>query len=361
MRSAQALWITQAERAELRDEPLPAAGAEQVCVRALFSAISRGTERLVFQGRVPESEHQRMRAPFQDGDFPFPVKYGYASVGTVEAGPAALLGREVFCLYPHQTHYVVPSASVLPLPPGVPAARAVLAANMETALNAIWDAELCAGDRVLVVGAGVVGCLVAYLAARHPGTEVSVLDVDPRRARIVEQLGARFVDDASAPTDNDVVLHASGGAGGLARALALAALEARVVELSWYGAQLVPLALGAGFHAQRLTLRSSQVGRLPASHAARWSHQRRLALALRLLADPLLDGLISSDTPFASAPERLAAIFAPEAGELCARLVYSSLARGGTARFDGGARAEAARVSSLSEHADEPRVLSPLP
>ena len=322
MRSAQALWITGAERAELRAEPLPTLQPEEVCVRTLFSAISRGTERLVFQGRVPESEHERMRAPFQCGSFPYPVKYGYASAGTVEAGPAALLGRDVFCLYPHQTHYVVPSDSVLPLPAGVPAARAVLAANMETALNAVWDAELGAGDRVVVVGAGVLGCLVAYLAARHPGTEVSVLDLDPRRADIVTQLGARFVSDARAPADNDVVVHASGGAGGLARALELAAVEARVVELSWYGVELVPLALGAGFHAKRLTLRSSQVGRLPASHAARWTHRRRLALALRLLADPVLDGLISSDTPFVSAPARLAEIFAPGSGELCARLSY---------------------------------------
>jgi threonine dehydrogenase-like Zn-dependent dehydrogenase len=240
----------------------------------------------------------------------------------VEAGPAALLGRDVFCLYPHQTRFVVPHDSVLPLPAGVPAARAVLAANMETALNAVWDAELAAGDRVCIVGAGVVGCLVAYLAARHPGTEVCVLDLDPRRANIVERLGARFVQDDQAPDDNDLVVHASGAPPGLARALELAAVEARVLELSWYGEQLVPLALGAAFHAKRLTIRSSQVGRVPVSHAARWSHRRRLATALRLLADPVLDALISSDTPFASAPERLRAIFQPDSGELCARLSY---------------------------------------
>lgn len=334
MSDALALWITGPGRAELRDESLPAVGPDQVCVRTLFSAISRGTERLVFEGRVPKSEYERMRAPFQAGGFPYPLKYGYASVGTVEAGPAALLGREVFCLYPHQTRYVVPSEAVVVLPPDVPAARAVLAANMETALNAVWDAELAAGDRVCIVGAGVVGCLVAYLAARHPGTEVSVLDVDPRRAAVVEQLGARFVleEDAplahpgarsEAPTDNDLVVHASGAPRGLARALELAAVEARVLELSWYGEQLVPLALGEGFHAKRLTLRSSQVGRVPASHAARWTHRRRLGTAIRLLADPVLDALISSDTPFDSAPEHLHAIFRPESGELCARLFYA--------------------------------------
>jgi threonine dehydrogenase-like Zn-dependent dehydrogenase len=325
MADALALWITGLERAELRAESLPVVASDQVCVRAQFSAISRGTERLVFQGKVPESEHERMRAPFQSGVFPYPVKYGYASVGTIEAGPSALVGNEVFCLYPHQSRYVVPSQSVLPLPHGVPAARAVLAANMETALNALWDAELAAGDRVCIVGAGVVGCLVAYLAARHPGTEVFVLDVDARRAEVVAELGARFVLDDAAPMDCDLVVHASGAAAGLSRALELSGVEARVLELSWYGEQLVPLALGAGFHAKRLTLRSSQVGRLPASHAARWTHRRRLATALGLLVDPVLDILISSDTPFVSAPERLRAIFEPDSGELCARLSYPLL------------------------------------
>lgn len=323
MRETLALWITGPQRAELREEALPIAGATEVCVRTLFSAVSRGTERLVFEGRVPHSEHERMRAPFQAGAFPFPVKYGYASVGIVEEGPDALRGRTVFCLHPHQTHYVVPSESVLVLPPDLPPARAVLAANMETALNAVWDAELAAGDRVCVVGAGVVGCLVAYLAARHPGTEVSVLDVDPRRAEVVHKLGARFVLDEQAPLDNDLVVHASGAPRGLARALELAAVEARVLELSWYGEQPVSLALGEGFHAKRLTLRSSQVGRLPASHAARWTHRRRLSTALRLLRDPALDNLFSSDTPFAAAPAHLCAIFRADSGELCARLSYS--------------------------------------
>jgi 2-desacetyl-2-hydroxyethyl bacteriochlorophyllide A dehydrogenase len=319
---ALALWITGPRCAELRGEELTSPRPGQVLVAARYSAISAGSERLVFEGRVPVSEHARMRAPFQAGDFPYPVKYGYCSVGRVLWGPAQLLDRDVFCLYPHQSAYLVPEDSVHPLPDQVPAARAVLAANMETALNGVWDAELRAGDRVCVVGAGVVGCLVAYLAARHPGTTVSVVDIDARKAPLVRSLGAEFASPAAAPRECDVVLHASGAPEGLATALAAAGLEARVVELSWYGDRPVQLALGEAFHAKRLSLRSSQVGRVPAQQAPRWSTRRRLSLALSLLTDPVLDGLISSDCGFAQAPQALAQVSEGSSFELCKRLVY---------------------------------------
>lgn len=322
---ARALWVTGPRRAELRAERLAAPRPGEVLVQALYSAISRGTERLVFEGRVPASEYQRMRAPLQGGDFPFPVKYGYCSVGRVLWGPASLLGRAVFCLHPHQSAYVVAEDQVLPVPERVPAARAVLAANMETALNAIWDAALRAGDRVCVVGAGVIGCLVAHLAARHPGSAVTVVDVDARKAPIVEQLGAVFAAPAAAPSACDVVLHASGAPSGLITALAAAGQEARVVELSWFGDKPVELPLGEAFHPRRLQLVSSQVGRLPPAQAPRWSHRRRLAMALALLADPRLDALISGETAFARAPEALADVFAQDGFELCRRLVYDSV------------------------------------
>jgi 2-desacetyl-2-hydroxyethyl bacteriochlorophyllide A dehydrogenase len=322
---ALALWVTGPRRAELRLEPLAAPQPGQVLVEARYSAISRGTERLVFEGRIPPSEHQRMRAPLQAGDFPFPVKYGYASVGRVVWGPEPLLGHNVFCLHPHQSAYLVGADQVLPLPALVPAARAVLAANMETALNAIWDAELRAGDRVCVVGAGVVGCLVAYLAARHPGCAVSVVDVDARKAALVQSLGAAFALPAAAPVECDVVLHASGAPAGLGTALAAAGSEARVVELSWFGDRRVELALGEAFHARRLDLRSSQVGRLPPAQTPRWTARRRLSLALALLADPLLDGLISAETAFTRAPEALAEACAEGGFELCRRLVYDAI------------------------------------
>jgi hypothetical protein len=320
MSTASAFWITAPGRGEIRDEPLPPAGSGEAVVRALYSGISRGTESLVHAGRIPPSEYTRMRAPFQAGEFPGPVKYGYASVGRVESGPAELIGRLVFCLYPHQTRYVVPAAALQPLPEGVPPARAVLAANLETAINGLWDALPRIGDRIAVVGGGAVGCLVAWLAGRVPGCRVELIDIDPARAGLARALGVDFATPPEATGDADVVVHASGAPAGLETALALAADEATVVELSWYGDREVRLPLGGAFHARRLTLRSSQVGRLPPPQLPRWSSRRRLGLALELLADPALDALIVGECAFADLPARAAALASQ--GALCHRVRY---------------------------------------
>jgi threonine dehydrogenase-like Zn-dependent dehydrogenase len=293
-----------------------------VLVRTLHSGISRGTELLVFRGEVPESEYERMRAPFQEGDFPAPLKYGYASVGVVEQGPQALLGRKVFCLYPHQTHYVVPAEEVHPLPEGLPPARAVLAANMETAVNALWDAAPRIGDRIAVVGSGVVGLLAAWLAGRMPGCEVEVIDTNPARRAVAEGLGLAFASPQAARPHADLVIHASGNAEGLATALRLAAFEATVLEMSWYGRQPVTLPLGEAFHSRRLTLRSSQVGHVSQSQRARWSHGRRLALALSLLRDPALDALLTDAAPFKELPAVLERLAAGAPQTLCHRIDY---------------------------------------
>ncbi|HTY48179.1 MAG TPA: zinc-binding alcohol dehydrogenase [Steroidobacteraceae bacterium] len=300
-----AFWVSAPGRGELRREVLPAPGAGAASVRTLFSGVSRGTEALVFSGRVPAGEYERMRAPFQAGQFPAPVKYGYASVGRVVHGPPELAGTTVFCLYPHQQHYVVPCEALHAVPASVPAARAVLAANLETALNGIWDAGVAPGDRVAVVGGGSVGCLAAWLAARIPACTVELVDLNPARAATAAALGVRFALPAAAAPEADVVLHASGAPEGLALALRLAGFEATVVELSWYGTRTVSLALGEAFHSRRLTLKSSQVGGIPAARTARWSHRRRLGLALALLADPALDALINSEGRFQELPQSL--------------------------------------------------------
>lgn len=317
-----ACWIEAPGRAGIRRTALDAPGPAEVQVRALHSGISRGTELLVFGGEVPASEFERMRAPFQEGEFPAPVKYGYASVGTVEQGPEALLGRAVFCLYPHQTRYVVPADAVHLLPEGLPAARAVLAANMETAVNALWDAAPRVGDRIAVVGAGVVGLLVAWLAGRMPGCAVEVIDTNPARGVVAERLGVAFASPQAASPEADLVLHASGSAAGLATALRLAAFEASVLELSWYGQRAVTLPLGEAFHSRRLTLRSSQVGQVATAQRARWSHRRRMALALSLLRDPTLDALVTDSAPFAELPAVLGRLAAGAPDTLCHRIDY---------------------------------------
>jgi NADPH:quinone reductase-like Zn-dependent oxidoreductase len=323
MSDARAFWVVAAGRGEIRDEVLPAPAGCDVVIRTLFSGISRGTEAIVFRGHVPESERQRMRAPFQAGEFPAPVKYGYSSVGLVEQGPPGLLGRTVFALYPHQSRYVVPAAAVHPLPEGVPPARAVLAANLETAINGVWDAAPRVGDRVVVIGAGVVGCLTAWLAARIVGCDVEIVDINPRRSAVAGALGVRFVEPATAAREADVVIHASGSPGGLDLALQLGAYEARIVELSWYGDQIVPLPLGGPFHAKRLTITSSQVGNVAASQRARWDTRRRMQLALRLLKDDSLDALITGECDFAALPQVMIELSESPGDTLCHRVRYA--------------------------------------
>ncbi|MDF2995935.1 MAG: Alcohol dehydrogenase zinc-binding domain protein [Xanthobacteraceae bacterium] len=302
---ARAFWTIAAGEGELRSETLAPPGTGEVLVETLYSGISRGTERLVFEGRVPASEFGRMRAPMQGGDFPFPVKYGYAAVGCVAGS-----GEVVFALHPHQDHFKLRTDAVLPVPDGVPPARAVLAANMETALNALWDSGAGPGDRIVVVGAGTVGSLVAFLAGRMPGTETTLIDLDPARAALARALGVGFALPDAAPQGADVVLHASASAAGLATALACAGDEASVVELSWYGEGMVAAPLGGAFHALRLRLISSQVGRVSTGRRPRWPHRRRLAKALELLRDPALDALLSKPVPFTTLPARMAGMLA---------------------------------------------------
>jgi len=317
-RTVRAYWVTAPGKGAILEQVLPAPGAGDVLVEAAYGGVSRGTEALVFSGRVPPSEFQRMRCPFQEGEFPAPVKYGYSSVGRATSG--AFAGRAVFCLYPHQTAYLAPESALVPLPDGVPPERAILAANLETALNAIWDALPRAGDRVSVVGAGVVGCLVAYLAARIPGCEVELIDVLAERRAIAEHLGAHFALPDGARRERDQVFHTSGRAEGAALALTLGATDTSVVELSWYGEGEVPLPLGRDFHVRRLTLRGSQVGTVSPNARPRFTHRSRLELALSLLTDPRLDRLIDAETSFDDLPAAMQRLAHP--GGLCTRVRY---------------------------------------
>jgi threonine dehydrogenase-like Zn-dependent dehydrogenase len=320
--TAQALWYTAPGKAEIRAEPVAPPAEGEVRLRAVASALSRGTERLIFSGGVPESEYERMRAPFMDGRFPFPVKYGYAMVGRVEEGPSDLKGRLAFALYPHQTVFNLPAQNIVPLPDGLPAERAVLAANMETALNAVWDGAPGPADRIAVVGAGVLGLLVARLCAQMPGTEVTVVDIDAGRAAVAEAFGATFATPDRAPGNCDLVVHTSASGAGLATALRLAGDEATVLELSWYGAKDVSVPLGDVFHSRRLRLISSQVGKVATSHRLRWDYRRRLTAALDLLKDPVFDRLIAPPVSFDDLPARLPGILTPMSGALCQLIRY---------------------------------------
>ncbi|MFF5476396.1 zinc-binding alcohol dehydrogenase [Streptomyces sp. NPDC012935] len=321
-RTARAFWLSSPGAGEIREVTLPEPGEGDVLVRSLYSGVSRGTETLVFRGGVPQSQHAAMRAPFQEGDFPAPVKYGYLSVGMVEEGPTALVGRTVFCLYPHQTRYVVPASAVTVVPDTVPAARAVLAGTVETAVNALWDAAPLVGDRIAVVGGGMVGCSVAALLARFPGVRLQLVDADPRRAEVAAALGIAFATPDEALGDRDLVVHASATEQGLARSLELLRPEGTVVELSWYGDRSVALPLGEAFHSRRLVIRSSQVGTVSPARSASRTYADRLALALDLLADPALDALVTGESAFAELPEVLPKLASGEIQALCHRVRY---------------------------------------
>jgi 2-desacetyl-2-hydroxyethyl bacteriochlorophyllide A dehydrogenase len=330
--TARAFWVREPGVGELRHTEVPEPGPGDVLVRTLYSGVSRGTETLVFRGEVPASQREAMRCPFQEGDFPGPVKYGYMSVGVVEeASSPEWLGRTVFCLHPHQERFVVPATRVTAIPENVPPERAVLAANLETAVNGVWDGGPSVGDRIAVVGGGVVGLLVAHLARDVPGTEVVVVDPEPGREEVAAALGVQWVPDPGALSGDaafDLVFHASGNPAGGAAALGLLGDEGTLVELSWYGERPVTLPLGEDFHARRLTIRSSQVGRIPPGRAPRWTHARRMGVVMRLLRDPALDLLVSGESPFEALPAVIRRLAGEEGGPpepggtLCHRIRY---------------------------------------
>jgi threonine dehydrogenase-like Zn-dependent dehydrogenase len=322
VQEAQAFWLVEPGRGEVRPVSLPERGADDVVVRTLRSGVSRGTESLVFRGGVPPDQYTAMRAPFQEGEFPGPVKYGYLNVGVVEQGPESLHGRTVFCLYPHQTRYVVPAASVVALPEGVPASRAVLAGTVETAVNALWDAAPLVGDRVTVVGAGMVGCCVARLLARMPGVEVELVDIEPDRAKVAAALEVGFSHPDDARPDRDLVVHTSATSAGLQLSLGLLASEGTVIELSWYGDTDVRLSLGGAFHSGRLAVRASQVGVVSPRRRGTRSTRDRLALALDLLRDPAFDGLLTGESRFTELPDVMTRLAAGSLPGLCHSITY---------------------------------------
>jgi threonine dehydrogenase-like Zn-dependent dehydrogenase len=321
---ALAFWLREPGSGEIRPAPLGKPGPGEVGVRTVRSGVSRGTETLVFRGGVPPSQYAAMRAPFQEGDFPGPVKYGYLNVGVVESGPDELRGRTVFCLYPHQTDYVVPADAVVAVPDDVPPERAVLAGTVETAVNALWDAAPLIGDRVTVVGAGMVGCCVARLLARFPGVQVTLVDVEPTRADVASELGVDFALPADAADGRDLVVHTSATSAGLQRSLDLLAPEGTVIELSWYGDADVQLSLGGTFHSGRLSIRASQVGVISAARRGRRTTSDRLALALDLLRDPAFDALITGTSRFDELPDVMAKLADGSLPALCHTITYGT-------------------------------------
>jgi threonine dehydrogenase-like Zn-dependent dehydrogenase len=314
---ATAFWIDEPGVGVLRQERLPLPGERDVLVRTVHTGVSRGTETSVFRGKVPAGEHVRMRAPFQEGDFPGPVKYGYLNVGVVEQGPASLLGQTVFTLFPHQSAFVAPAEAVVPVPEGVPARRAVLAGAVETAVNVLWDAAPLVGDRVTVIGAGMIGCCIARLLHGILGVDVVLVDIEPSRRDVADHLGVTFADPSNAPHGRDLVINTSGSDAGLQLALESVVTEGEVIEASWYADRPATLLLGADFHSRRLTIRSSQVGAVAARRRGSRTTRDRLELALRFLCDPAFDVLLTAESSWRDLPEVMARLSDGSNTDLC--------------------------------------------
>ncbi|RSM77298.1 dehydrogenase [Kibdelosporangium aridum] len=318
----RAFWVRSAGRGDIGPAHVQQHAPDDVLVRTIFSGVSRGTETLVFRGEVPPSQYEAMRAPFQEGDFPAPVKYGYLNVGVVEEGPGHLVGRTVFCLYPHQTRYVVPATAVSVVPDNVPPERAILTGTVETAVNAVWDAAPMIGDRIAVIGAGMVGASVAKVLSGFPATRVQLVDADPAKAEVAASLGVDFALPQDAKDGCDLVVHATATEAGLVRALELLAEDGEVIEMSWYGDRRVNLPLGEWFHSRRLSIRASQVGKVAKARRTSRDYADRLAVALDLLADPGFDALISGEFPFDELPRVMSSLASGELPGLCHRIRY---------------------------------------
>jgi threonine dehydrogenase-like Zn-dependent dehydrogenase len=321
--NATAYWLEAPGRGALRTEAIADPEPGDVRVRTLHTGISRGTESVVFRGEVPARERERMRAPFQEGDFPAPVKYGYLNVGEIEQGPAEIVGRTVFTLYPHQSAFVVPASAVAIVPDGIPARRAVLAGAVETAVNILWDAAPLVGDRITVIGAGMIGGAVARLARGIPGVDIAVIDVDRAKQEVCDRLGVAYFHPGDAPEGRDLVIDTSGSAGGLQLAIETAATEGEIIEASWFGDRAVELRLGGDFHSRRLTIRSSQVGMVAPRRRGSRSTADRLALALQLLEDPAFDHLLTGASSWRELPSVMAAIAAGTSPGLCHTIDWS--------------------------------------
>jgi len=296
----QALWhINPVSSDILRSEP--EIQKNQCLLQSKYSLISVGTERTVSMGKVPVDLHDSMAVPYMKGAFSFPVKYGYSLVGKVLKGPSEWMGRNVHLMHPHQDYCYSNLSDLFILPPTIPLKRATLISNMETAVNAIWDSQVSIGDRVVVVGFGLIGSLVALIVRQIPGVEVQVVEIDKSRQQVARSLGFG-VSDSCKKNHFDMAFHASGSATGLQNAIDAVGLEGPIIELSWYGNRKVDISLGTTFHSLRKQLISSQVSFIPSTKQSGWDFKRRKKTVLNLLHNPVFDHLLDTEVPFKESP-----------------------------------------------------------
>lgn len=303
---SKSLWFKNQFHAVMETEMLPVLPPNKkknsCLIKTLFTAISPGTEYLVYSGGVPKKLYVEMRCPYMGGDFSFPIKYGYSLVGQVLDGPTSLKGKLIHTLHPHQDYARISAEDVYVIPDGISPQRATLASNMETALNAIWDSGVNIGDKVLIVGFGIIGSLIARILSFIPQVEVDVLDVQPAKITLIEQLGFSIYKEEK-EKKYDLAFHTSGSGPGLQTSINNVGLEGKIIETSWYGDKEVNLCLGETFHSQRKLIISSQVSHLPACKSARWDYKRRKEVVFQLLLHPEFDAHITHTIAFHNLPK----------------------------------------------------------
>ena len=295
-----ALWHNSDFTSELKEEKNSKIDIDQIEVKSLFSLISTGTERLVASGEVPVSSFEFMAVPYMKGNFSFPIKYGYSLVGKVTS-VGKLYGKIVHLLHPHQGKCLVKEVDVMIVPDEIPAKRATLASNVETALNAIWDAEISIGDKVLIAGFGMIGSLLARVLSFMPEVEIVIMEKDANRVKMVQKMGFTFIDDPE-PSYFDVAFNTTSNEKALQIAIQSVGLEGKIIEMSWYGTKNVNINLGADFHYHRKQIISSQVSKIPSDKQSRWDYKRRKEVVFKLLKSPLFDEHITDVLTFAETP-----------------------------------------------------------
>lgn len=299
---ALALFHRTADVSELSPVTLATPASNQIEIASLYSLIATGTERLVAKGLVPQELYDHMAVPYMEGEFSFPIKYGYSLVGRVVTENHPLSGRIVHLLHPHQDRCIVSDHDVFAVPEGVPAKRATLASNLESALNGIWDAEVSIGDRVFISGFGMIGSLLARLLSMMPSVEVVVMDIDPIKRKLAENMGFTVVKDTE-DSDFDVAFNTSASGAGLQACINAVGYEGKIVEMSWYGVKAATLQLGGSFHSMRKRIISSQVSNLPANRRNRWDYLRRREVVFELLRNDAFDVHIGETVSFENLPD----------------------------------------------------------
>ena len=321
--SVEAYWVVSPNEGAIQPvpDPTPVLPGHSL-VRAVAAGISPGTERLVASGRISADQDTVMGCRYMEGSFALPVKYGYSLVGIGITG--ALQGHRVFTMHPHQTLACVQDDHTVILPDHIGDARATLFPNLETAVNGVWDAALRPAEQAVVVGAGPVGLLLAFVLRRETGTPTIVMEPDADRAAFAADLP--WVGEVLSPQDadgaHDVALHASGSPAGLQSALDTVGFEGRVIDLSWYGSTPVTLDLGTAYHHDRKRIQASQVGTVAPNHRGPDGHRVRNEAVLDLLKDDGLDALMARPEPFHQLPTLMQRVYSGDLAHPHAVVAY---------------------------------------